>query len=152
MTDAILSTLMCASRSQYSWDIVVDKIGNKIFFDKRENTEFDLLTVSETSGEPPQVPIFQMRISSLLCPKCLHLQPLFYHHISSLVRICKSFMLFLLLTIHYSLTIAIKFTDCAFVLKLLQDPFFVVFLKIDTAQKHPLRLANITVPFCLHYI
>jgi len=54
VTDAILSTLMCASRSQYSWDIVVDKIGNKIFFDKRENTEFDLLTVSETSGEPPQ--------------------------------------------------------------------------------------------------
>lgn len=54
VTDAILATLMCATRSAYSWDIVVDKIGGKIFFDKRENTEFDLLTVSETSAEPPQ--------------------------------------------------------------------------------------------------
>jgi translation initiation factor 3 subunit D len=54
VTDAILATLMCATRSQYSWDIVVEKINGKIFFDKRENTEFDLLTVSETSSEPPQ--------------------------------------------------------------------------------------------------
>jgi len=54
VTDSILSTLMTATRSIYSWDIVVDKVGNKIFFDKRENTEFDLLTVSETSTEPPQ--------------------------------------------------------------------------------------------------
>jgi translation initiation factor 3 subunit D len=54
VTDSILSTLMTCTRSVYSWDIVVDKIGGKIFFDKRENTEFDLLTVSETSSEPPQ--------------------------------------------------------------------------------------------------
>ena len=30
VTDAILSTLMCASRSVYSWDIVVQKIGGKV--------------------------------------------------------------------------------------------------------------------------
>ena len=30
VTDAILSTLMCASRSAYSWDIVVQKIGGKV--------------------------------------------------------------------------------------------------------------------------
>merc|ERR1719242_2402854 len=54
VTDAILSTLMMASRSVYSWDIVVQKIGGKVFLDKRDNTEFDLLTVSETSAEPPQ--------------------------------------------------------------------------------------------------
>ncbi len=30
VTDAILATLMCASRSAYSWDIVVDKIGGKV--------------------------------------------------------------------------------------------------------------------------
>lgn len=29
-------------------------IGHKLFFDKRDNTEFDLLTVNETSVEPPQ--------------------------------------------------------------------------------------------------
>ena len=39
-TDSILATLMCSGRSQYSWDIVVQKIGGKIFLDKRDNTEF----------------------------------------------------------------------------------------------------------------
>ncbi|XP_059475944.1 eukaryotic translation initiation factor 3 subunit D isoform X1 [Neocloeon triangulifer] len=52
-TDAILATLMCCTRSNYSWDIVIDKIGDKLFLDKRDNTEFDLLTVNETSVEPP---------------------------------------------------------------------------------------------------
>ena len=42
---------MMASRSVYSWDIVV---AGKVFLDKQDNTEFDLLTVSETSAEPPQ--------------------------------------------------------------------------------------------------
>ncbi|ODM93751.1 Eukaryotic translation initiation factor 3 subunit D [Orchesella cincta] len=51
-TDSILATLMCATRSNYSWDIVVQKIAGKLFFDKRDNT-FDLLTVNETSNEPP---------------------------------------------------------------------------------------------------
>jgi hypothetical protein len=44
-TDAILSTLMCAPRSVYSWDIVAQRVGNKLFFDKRDSS-FDLLTVS----------------------------------------------------------------------------------------------------------
>lgn len=39
-TDAILATLMCCTRSVYSWDIVVQKIGGKVFLDKRDNTEF----------------------------------------------------------------------------------------------------------------
>jgi len=52
-TDAILATIMCCTRSNYSWDIVIDKIGDKLFMDKRDNTEFDLLTVNETSQEPP---------------------------------------------------------------------------------------------------
>merc|ERR1712190_389723 len=41
-TDSILATMMCCTRTQYSWDIVVQKIGGKIFLDKRDNTEFDL--------------------------------------------------------------------------------------------------------------
>lgn len=53
-TDSIISTLMCCSRSVYPWDIVVSKVGGKIFLDKRDESEFDLLTVSETSTEPPQ--------------------------------------------------------------------------------------------------
>ena len=39
-TDAILATLMCCCRSLYSWDIVVQKVGKKIFFDKREDSDF----------------------------------------------------------------------------------------------------------------
>ncbi|MGH0173006.1 UNVERIFIED_CONTAM: hypothetical protein FKN15_012650 [Acipenser sinensis] len=53
-TDAILATLMCCTRSVYSWDIIVQRVGNKLFFDKRDNSDFDLLTVSETANEPPQ--------------------------------------------------------------------------------------------------
>lgn len=44
-TDAILATLMCSPRSMYSWDIVIQKVGNKLFLDKRD-ASFDLLTVS----------------------------------------------------------------------------------------------------------
>ncbi|CAI7889081.1 unnamed protein product [Closterium sp. NIES-53] len=47
-TDAILSTLMCAPRSVYSWDVVVHKSGGKLFFDQRDSS-FDLLTVNETA-------------------------------------------------------------------------------------------------------
>lgn len=32
----------------------MQKIGNRIFFDKRDSPAFDLLTVSETSTDPPQ--------------------------------------------------------------------------------------------------
>lgn len=44
-TDTILATLMCSPRSVYSWDIVIQKVGNKLFLDKRD-ASFDLLTVS----------------------------------------------------------------------------------------------------------
>jgi translation initiation factor 3 subunit D len=54
-TDAIISTLMCATRSVSSWDIVVQRVDNKLFFDKREDSNFDLLTVNETAAEPPYV-------------------------------------------------------------------------------------------------
>ncbi len=74
-TDTILATLMCCGRSQYSWDIVVQKIGGKIFLDKRDNTEFDLLTVSETSAEPPQD-----EGNSLNSPRNLALEATFINH------------------------------------------------------------------------
>merc|ERR1712241_1363101 len=74
-TDSILATLMCCTRSQYSWDIVVQKIGGKVFLDKRDNTEFDLLTVSETSTEPPQE-----EGSNLNSPRNLALEATFVNH------------------------------------------------------------------------
>ncbi|GAB4831183.1 Eukaryotic translation initiation factor 3 subunit D [Ancistrocladus abbreviatus] len=51
-TDTILSTLMCGPRSVYSWDIVIQRVGNKLFFDKRDGSQLDLLSVHETSQEP----------------------------------------------------------------------------------------------------
>lgn len=62
-TDAILAAIMCCQRSVYSWDIVVNVFdtpnGKKIFFDKRDDSDFDFVTVDETSSakstgdEPP---------------------------------------------------------------------------------------------------
>jgi len=53
-TDAILATIMCCTRSMYSWDVIVQKVGDKLFMDKRDNTDLDLLTVNETAVDPPQ--------------------------------------------------------------------------------------------------
>eukprot|EP00117_Sycon_ciliatum_P016396 scpid89352/ scgid15843/ Eukaryotic translation initiation factor 3 subunit D; Eukaryotic translation initiation factor 3 subunit 7 len=53
-TDAILACLMSCSRSVYSWDIIAQRVGSKLFLDKRDSSQFDLLTVSETATEPPQ--------------------------------------------------------------------------------------------------
>lgn len=51
-TDTILSTIMCAPRSNYGWDIMVEKKDGNIFLDKRPGSALDLLTVSETAQEP----------------------------------------------------------------------------------------------------
>src|SRR4051794_29997919 len=56
-TSVILSTLMTAARSVYSWDLIAHRIGDKLFLDKRDTGSFlnpiDSLTVSETAAEPP---------------------------------------------------------------------------------------------------
>ena len=51
-TDTILAALMCAPRSVQSWDIVIQRVGNKLFVDKRDGSQLDLLTVNETAQEP----------------------------------------------------------------------------------------------------
>lgn len=53
-TDAILAQLMAAPRSVYSWDIVAQKMDGIVYFDKRDNSSFDFLTVSETAHDTPQ--------------------------------------------------------------------------------------------------
>ncbi|EXJ78126.1 eukaryotic translation initiation factor 3 subunit D [Capronia epimyces CBS 606.96] len=52
-TSDILSMLMCAPRSVYSWDIVILKQGNKIFLDKRPDSSIDLVTVNENAADAP---------------------------------------------------------------------------------------------------
>ena len=39
-TDTILATLMTCARSKYSWDIVVYREGDYLFFDKRDTSQF----------------------------------------------------------------------------------------------------------------
>ena len=53
----------------------MQKIGEKIFLDKRDNTEFDLLTVSETAAEPPQD-----EGTSLNSPRNIALEATFINH------------------------------------------------------------------------
>ena len=53
-TDAVAATLMCATKSNYSWDIEIKKYENKIFIDKRqdedsENNILNFYTVNETA-------------------------------------------------------------------------------------------------------
>ncbi|KAL7579850.1 hypothetical protein ACA910_004862 [Epithemia clementina (nom. ined.)] len=57
ITDAVLAHLMTCTRSVYPWDIVIEKLpGGTLFFDKRDNSQFDYLTVSETAYSPPDNP------------------------------------------------------------------------------------------------
>lgn len=53
-TASILSTLMVAPRTVQSWDIVVQRIGDKLFFDKRDGSAADFVTVNETSHDAPK--------------------------------------------------------------------------------------------------
>ena len=77
-TDAVLAALMCATRSVISWDIVVQKVGSKLFFDKREESEFDLLTVNETAAEPPYY--HEDGTNSINWPRNLALEATFINH------------------------------------------------------------------------
>lgn len=52
-TDNILSMLMCAPRSVYSWDLIITRQGNKIFIDKREGSNIDRVTVNENAADAP---------------------------------------------------------------------------------------------------
>jgi translation initiation factor 3 subunit D len=77
-TDAIVSTLMCATRSVISWDIVVQRVGNKLFFDKRDESDFDLLSVNETAADPPFYDEEQK--NSINWPKNLALEATYINH------------------------------------------------------------------------
>jgi len=51
VTDTIAAVLMCAPYSSHSWDVIVTKKDGKIFFDKREKSKIDYLTVNENWNE-----------------------------------------------------------------------------------------------------
>jgi len=45
-TDAILSFLMASPRSVQSWDLIVTRVGSKLFFDKRDNSQFGMWSLA----------------------------------------------------------------------------------------------------------
>jgi len=50
-TDAILAVIMAAPRSAFSWDLVVNRVGNKLFLDKRGESAIDYVTCMETAND-----------------------------------------------------------------------------------------------------
>jgi len=78
-TDTILTSLMCCTRSVNPWDIVVQKVKNKIFLDKREDSDFGLLTVSETAIHPPEAPE-DNKASSINTPRNLSMEATYINH------------------------------------------------------------------------
>ncbi len=53
-TDQVMSVLMAANRSVYSWDLVVTRNGNTILIDKRDAaTCIDFQSVNENAQDPP---------------------------------------------------------------------------------------------------
>ena len=53
-TDQVLAALMTASRSVYSWDLVITRNGNTILIDKRDSSPLDFLSVSENAAPNDQ--------------------------------------------------------------------------------------------------
>jgi len=52
-TDQVLACLMAAAQSKYSWHLTVCKLEGKLVIDKTDGSIVDMLTVNETSPEPP---------------------------------------------------------------------------------------------------
>eukprot|EP00190_Bangiopsis_sp_CCMP1999_P003068 CAMPEP_0198730986 /NCGR_PEP_ID=MMETSP1475-20131203/27434_1 /TAXON_ID= ORGANISM="Unidentified sp., Strain CCMP1999" /NCGR_SAMPLE_ID=MMETSP1475 /ASSEMBLY_ACC=CAM_ASM_001111 /LENGTH=530 /DNA_ID=CAMNT_0044493879 /DNA_START=52 /DNA_END=1644 /DNA_ORIENTATION=+ len=53
-TGTILALLMASTRSAYPWDIVVQRVGDMLFFDKRDGSRIDLQSVNETAHDQPK--------------------------------------------------------------------------------------------------
>jgi hypothetical protein len=51
ITDSILTALMCTPRSVYSWDIVITRKGDQLWFDKRSDSVLDKESVNETAPD-----------------------------------------------------------------------------------------------------
>ncbi|KAL4952713.1 eukaryotic translation initiation factor 3 subunit D [Aspergillus filifer] len=80
-TSDILSMLMCAPRSVYSWDIVIVHQGNKIYFDKREGSSLDLVTVNENAADAPlEVAESSGKQESINTPSALAMEATFINH------------------------------------------------------------------------
>jgi translation initiation factor 3 subunit D len=72
-TDSILSMLMCATKSVYSWDMVITRRGNQVFIDKRDGSNLDMVTVNENATDAP-LEISEGNKDSMNSPSALMLE------------------------------------------------------------------------------
>ncbi|KAL4893217.1 eukaryotic translation initiation factor 3 subunit D [Aspergillus ambiguus] len=90
-TSDILSMLMCAPRSVYSWDIVIVHQGNKIYFDKREGASLDLVTVNENAADAPlELAETSGKQESINTPSALAMEATFINHNFALQTVTES--------------------------------------------------------------
>ncbi|KAJ2910285.1 hypothetical protein GGI21_001029 [Coemansia aciculifera] len=52
-TDSVIATLMASTVSMSAWDVVVNRVGDKLFFDKRDGGPLDFPSVNENAHQPP---------------------------------------------------------------------------------------------------
>lgn len=76
----ILSMLMCAPRSVYSWDIVIVHHGNKIYLDKRDGASIDMVTVNENAADAPLEVSESGKQESINSPSALAMEATFINH------------------------------------------------------------------------
>lgn len=90
-TSDILSMLMCATRSVYSWDIVIVHQGDKIFLDKRAGASIDLVTVNENAYDAPlEVAEASGKLDQINTPSGLAMEATFINHNFALQTVTES--------------------------------------------------------------
>ncbi|KAJ5641239.1 Eukaryotic translation initiation factor 3 subunit [Penicillium lividum] len=91
VTSDILSMLMCATRSVYSWDIVISHQGNKIFFDKRPGASMDLVSVNENAQDAPlEISEASGKQEQINTPGALAMEATFINHNFALQTVTES--------------------------------------------------------------
>jgi translation initiation factor 3 subunit D len=88
-TSDILSMLMCAPRSVYSWDIVILRHGNKIYLDKRDGASIDMVTVNENAADAP-LETSEGNKDSINSPGALALEATFINHNFAIQTVIES--------------------------------------------------------------
>lgn len=90
-TSDILSMLMCATRSVYSWDIVIVHQGGKIYFDKRPGASMDLVSVNENAQDAPlEISEASGKQDQINTPTALAMEATFINHNFALQTVTES--------------------------------------------------------------
>lgn len=88
-TDNILSLLMCAPRSVYSWDLVLERRGSKLFIDKREGSSLDMVSVNENAADAP-LELSEGNKDSINAPQALMMEATHINNVFPLVCVSES--------------------------------------------------------------